>query len=117
MFIKSLYTIFGGLHKESLQREVENFQEQERKLWKLLKSFPKKKKCKDSFNLEHLWSLVIFPKNVKLQSRPLKTLLVLIMHNTHHPKSQIILIRKCRRRSETYIDVFCFTHFPQSNKT
>ena len=44
MVIKSLYTIFGGLHKESLQREVENFQEQERKLWKLLKSFPKKKK-------------------------------------------------------------------------
>ena len=43
MVIKSLYTIFGGLHKESLQQEVENFQEQERKLWKLLKSFPKKK--------------------------------------------------------------------------
>ena len=44
MVIKSLYTIFGGLHKASLRREVENFQEQERKLWTLLKSFPKKTK-------------------------------------------------------------------------
>ena len=43
MVIKSLYAIFGALDKKSLQREVENFQEQERKLWKLLKSFPNKK--------------------------------------------------------------------------
>ena len=43
MAIKNLYAIFGGLHKKSLQQEVENFQEEERKLWKLLKSFPNKK--------------------------------------------------------------------------
>ena len=43
MVVKSLYTIFGGLHKKGWQWEVENFQGQERKLWKLLKSFPNKK--------------------------------------------------------------------------
>ena len=39
MVIKSLYANFGGLHKKSLQREVENYQEQKRKLWKPLKNF------------------------------------------------------------------------------
>ena len=43
MAIKSLYANFGGLHKKSLQREVENYQEQKRKLWKPLKIFPNKK--------------------------------------------------------------------------
>ena len=38
------HAILGVSIKKSLQREVENFQEQERKLWKLLKSFPNKKK-------------------------------------------------------------------------
>ena len=37
------HAILGVSIKKSLQREVENFQEQERKLWKLLKSFPNKK--------------------------------------------------------------------------
>ena len=61
-----------------------------------VKKFSQQKKCIDSFNFEHVWSLAIFPKNVKLRSRPLKTLLVVIKHNTHYPKSQIILIRKRR---------------------
>ena len=38
------HAILGVSIKKSLQREVDNFQEQERKLWKLLKSFPSKKK-------------------------------------------------------------------------
>ena len=52
MFTNSIYAIddnqksirkFWGLHKKSLQREVENYQEQKRKLWKPLKIFPNKK--------------------------------------------------------------------------
>ena len=59
------------------------------------------RKCKDSLNIEHVWSLAIFPKNAKLQSQPLKTLLVLIKNDAHNPTSQIIVIRKRRRCSET----------------
>ena len=67
-----------------------------------VKKFFPTRKCKDSFNFEHVWSLAIFPKNVKLRSQPLNTLLVLIKHDTQYSKSLIIVIRKRRRRSETY---------------
>ena len=78
---------------------------QGRKLWKPLKIFlnnMQQGKCKDTLNIEHVCLLTIFPKNVKLQSQPLKTLLVLIQHDTHDPTTQLIVIWKCRRHSETY---------------
>ena len=59
---------------------------QGRKLWKPFKIFlnnMQQGKCKDTLNIEHVCLLTIFPKNVKLQSQPLKTLLVLIKHDTH----------------------------------
>ena len=78
---------------------------QGRKLWKPIKIFlnnMQQGKCKDTLNIEHVCLLTIFPKNVKLQSQPLKTLLVLIKHDTHDPTTQLIVIWKCRRHFETY---------------
>ena len=73
----------------------------------IVKKFSQQKKyVRTHLILSMYGHLAIFPKNVKLRSQPLKTLLVLIKHNTHYPKSQIILIRKCRRHSEDNYDKF-----------
>ena len=65
------------------------------------KKFPQKyptRNCKDTLHIGHVWSLAVFSMYVKLQSQPLKTQLVLIKYDTHHPISQIIVIRKRRKR-------------------
>ena len=98
---KSIHNFLGVSIKKADSEKLKIFKDRKENCGNCLKVFPTKK-CKDSFNFEHIWSLAIFAKNVKLQSQPLKTVLVLIKHNTHHPNSQIIVIWKCRRCSETY---------------
>ena len=62
MVIKNLYANFGGLHKKSLQREVENYQEQKRKLWKPLKNFSQQENVRTRLILSTYGHLQFFQR-------------------------------------------------------
>ena len=62
------------------------------------KKFSQKYPTRNCMDTLHIGSLAVFSMYVKLQSQPLKTQLVLIKYDTHHPISQIIVIRKRRKR-------------------